>query len=57
MSAEAQTHVTAPKPKVAIYKMSSCAGCQLEFLNLEPVLLALLGLVDLSYFVMARRET
>ncbi len=44
------------KPKVAIYKMSSCAGCQLEFLNLEPVLLDLLGLVDLSYFVMARRE-
>jgi coenzyme F420-reducing hydrogenase gamma subunit len=43
-------------PKVAIYKMSSCAGCQLEFLNLEPVLLDVLGLVDLSYFVMARRE-
>lgn len=44
------------KPKVAIYKMSSCAGCQLEFLNLEPVLLDILGLVDLSYFVMARRD-
>jgi len=44
------------KQKVAIYKMSSCAGCQLEFLNLEPVLLDLLGIVDLSYFVMARRQ-
>lgn len=37
----------ARKPKVAIYKMSSCAGCQLEFLNLEPVLLDILGLIDL----------
>jgi sulfhydrogenase subunit delta len=46
----------ASKPKVAVYKMSSCAGCQLEFLNLEPVLLDLLDLIDLSYFVMARRD-
>lgn len=44
------------KPRVAIYKMSSCAGCQLEILNLEPILLDLLGAVDLSYFVMARRD-
>lgn len=42
------------KPKVAIYKFASCSGCQLEFLNLEPVLLDLLGIVDLAYFVMAR---
>ncbi|MCL4425055.1 MAG: oxidoreductase [Firmicutes bacterium] len=44
------------KPRVAIYKMSSCAGCQLEFLNLEPVLLDVVGAVELSYFVMARRQ-
>ncbi|MDN5347435.1 MAG: sulfhydrogenase subunit delta [Clostridia bacterium] len=44
------------KPKIAIYKMSSCAGCQLEILNFEPMLLDLLGAVDLSYFVMAKRE-
>ncbi|MBC7326138.1 MAG: oxidoreductase, partial [Moorella sp. (in: Bacteria)] len=44
------------KPRVAIYKMSSCAGCQLEILNLEPILLDLLAAIDLSYFVMARRE-
>ncbi|EEG78431.1 NADH-quinone oxidoreductase subunit B family protein [Dethiobacter alkaliphilus] len=43
-------------PKVAIFKFASCSGCQLEFLNLEPVLLDLLGLVDLTHFVMARRE-
>jgi len=44
------------KPKIAVYKMSSCAGCQLEFLNLEPVLLELLGAVDIAYFVMAKRK-
>ncbi len=43
------------KPRIAIYKMSSCAGCQLEFLNLEPVLLDVVGALDFSYFVMARR--
>lgn len=41
-------------PKIAVYKFASCSGCQLEFLNLEPVFLDLLGLVDISYFVMAR---
>lgn len=55
MSAEAVKEAPR-KPRIAIYKMSSCAGCQLEFLNLEPVLLDILGLLDLSYFVMARRE-
>lgn len=44
------------KPRIAVYKMSSCAGCQLELLNLEPILLDVLGAVDLSYFVMARRD-
>lgn len=44
------------KPRIAVYKMSSCAGCQLEILNLEPILLDLLGAVEISYFVMARRE-
>lgn len=43
-------------PKIAVYKLSSCAGCQLEILNLEPVLLDVLGVVDLRYFVMAKRE-
>ncbi|MBS3899103.1 MAG: oxidoreductase [Dethiobacter sp.] len=41
-------------PKVAIFKFASCSGCQLEFLNLEPVLLDLLGMVDIAHFVMAR---
>jgi len=44
------------KPTVAFFKFSSCAGCQLHVLNLEPVLLDLVGTIDLRYFVMAKRE-
>lgn len=44
------------KPKLSVYKLSSCAGCQLEFLNLEPVLLDLVGAIEFSYFPMARRR-
>lgn len=45
------------KPSLAVFKFSSCAGCQLQILNLEEYLLDILGVVDLPYFVMARRET
>ncbi len=44
------------QPKIAIFKLSSCAGCQLEVLNLEPYLLQLAGVLDISYFVMAKRD-
>jgi coenzyme F420-reducing hydrogenase gamma subunit len=44
------------RPRIAIYKFSSCAGCQLQVLNIEDHLLEIAGAVDLSYFVMARRE-
>ncbi|GAW93258.1 NADH ubiquinone oxidoreductase-like protein [Calderihabitans maritimus] len=44
------------KPSVAVYKLSSCAGCQLEIVNLEPILFDLLGAVDIHYFVMAKRD-
>lgn len=44
------------KPRIAVYKLSSCAGCQLEILNLEPILLDVVGAVEISYFVMAKRE-
>jgi len=43
------------KPRIAIYKLSSCAGCQLQILNMEDRLLELSGAIDLAYFVMARR--
>jgi len=45
------------KPKIAVYKLSSCAGCQLEILNLENELLDIVGVVDIKYFVMAKRDT
>ena len=56
MTDNPEARAAAKRPRVAVYKMSSCAGCQLELLNLEPVFLELLGLVDLVYFIMARRE-
>jgi coenzyme F420-reducing hydrogenase gamma subunit len=45
-----------PRPRIAVYKFSSCAGCQLQILNIEDHLLDIAGAVDLAYFVMARRE-
>ncbi len=41
------------KPKVAVYKFSSCDGCQLAFLNAGEQLLALSELVDIVHFVEA----
>lgn len=43
------------KPKVAVYKFSSCDGCQLSLLNLEDELLELAGIVDIAYFLEATR--
>lgn len=44
------------KPKVAFFKFSSCAGCLLTVLNIEPVLLDVVGAIDIEYFVMAKRD-
>ncbi len=44
------------KPSVAVYKFSSCDGCQLSILNLEDELLDLVGAVEIAYFVEARRR-
>jgi sulfhydrogenase subunit delta len=46
---------TNPKPKVAVYKFSSCDGCQLSILNLEDELLDLASVVDIAYFIEATR--
>lgn len=43
------------KPKLAVWKFSSCDGCQLSLLNCEDELLALLGEVELAYFLEATR--
>ena len=45
------------KPTVAVYKFSSCDGCQLSILNLEDELLELAGAVEIAYFLEARRQT
>ncbi len=45
-----------PKPKVAVYKFSSCDGCQLSLLNLEDDLLELASAVEFSYFLEATRS-
>ena len=46
----------AGKPKLAVYKFSSCDGCQLSLLNLEDELLELVGAVEVAYFLEARRR-
>jgi sulfhydrogenase subunit delta len=46
----------APKPSVAVYKFSSCDGCQLSLLNLEDELLGLAGQVQFAYFLEATRS-
>jgi len=45
------------KPTVAVYKFSSCDGCQLSILNLEDELLDLADAVEIAYFLEARRRT
>jgi len=43
MSAEA-------RPRLAIFKLASCDGCQLQLLNLEDELLDIAGKVEICYF-------
>lgn len=43
------------KPTVAVYKFSSCDGCQLQLLNMEDDLLDLANAIDIAYFLEATR--
>jgi sulfhydrogenase subunit delta len=43
------------KPSVAVYKFSSCDGCQLSLLNLEDELLGLADAIDIAFFLEATR--
>ena len=45
------------KPKLAVWKFSSCDGCQLALLNCEDELLAVVGQVEIAYFLEASRAT
>lgn len=49
------TRTSARKPRVAVWKFSSCDGCQLSVLNLEDELVALTGAIDIAYFPEASR--
>ena len=44
------------KPKIAIFDMASCEGCQLAILNCEDILLDILALVDIVEFREALSE-
>ncbi len=44
-----------PRPSVAVYKFSSCDGCQLSLLNMEDELLDLAKAVDIALFLEATR--
>jgi sulfhydrogenase subunit delta len=41
------------KPRVAVFKMASCDGCQLQLLNAEEELLELAGAIDIVNFAEA----
>ncbi len=47
--------MTNQKPTVAVYKFSSCDGCQLSILNMEDELLDLANAVDIAFFLEATR--
>jgi sulfhydrogenase subunit delta len=42
--------VTAARPRVAVWKLASCDGCQLSLLDCEDELLAVAGRLDIAYF-------
>ena len=52
MAAEERT-----RPRLAVWKFTSCDGCQLSILNLEEELLALADAVEISHFLEATRAT
>ena len=43
------------KPKLAVWKFTSCDGCQLQILNLEDELLMLADAVEIAHFTEATR--
>jgi coenzyme F420-reducing hydrogenase gamma subunit len=46
----------AKKPKLAVWKFSSCDGCQLSLLDCEDELLTVAGKVEIANFLEASRE-
>lgn len=56
MPASIHSIAGAVRPKLAVFKFSSCDGCQLSLLNLEDHLLELVGAVEVAYFLEARKR-
>jgi sulfhydrogenase subunit delta len=50
MSAPATQLQSPRRPKLAVYKLTSCDGCQLSLLELEDELLELCDAVELAFF-------
>lgn len=48
---------TSGKPRLSVWKFSSCDGCQLSLLDCEDELLALTGAVEIAYFLEASSAT
>jgi coenzyme F420-reducing hydrogenase gamma subunit len=46
-----------PRPKLAVWKFTSCDGCQLSLLDCEDELLAVAETVEIAYFLEATRAT
>jgi len=44
------------KAKIGIFKLTGCSGCQMEILRMEDIFLKLIDIVDVSYWVMVKRE-
>jgi len=45
--------VSAAKPRVAVFKLASCDGCQLQLLDAEEALLELAGAIEIANFAEA----
>lgn len=55
MKPNAIARMSQPKPKLAVWKFSSCDGCQLSLLDCEDDLLAIAGAIEIAYFPEATR--
>jgi len=45
--------MSAHRPSIAVYKFSSCDGCQLQILNMEDEILDLAQAIDIAFFLEA----
>lgn len=45
------------KPKIAVFKFTGCAGCQLEILRLEDTILEIAGAMDIAHWMMVTSRT